>query len=348
MKIHAEKGFVKGLTMLVVGLGVLVVVVASLAKYTKPVNFNGFSGGSNDPFGTRNFLTNGGTQNPLLDVGQPSGSLINSGRTTTNTNTQTNTNTNTNSNTYSGTNNIPAGYSPYSKQITLSKGNTNTIQTYEENVRIRNTGNPVNITGWTLTNNKGTKPIENRQNSYFYPSQDVAIIGQGTEFLDPSGRYAIGPIVLNKNDTAIVITGGPFSQYSFPLSTSFRENICTGYLKTYPFNPALTKSCPYIKSDPAINTITDECYDYATRLGRCVDPAKDDKKRFEQQTSVCRAFLSARLNYPGCVAQNRQSLNFATNTWRVFLGQKREMWATRRETITLYDKQGLIVDQISY
>jgi hypothetical protein len=232
---------------------------------------------------------------------------------------------------------LSAGNGPYS------------IQPFEEYVSLRNSGGgSINITGWTLTNSKGTRPIETSQNSYVYPVADSATIGQGTEFLDPSGNFQVGSIVLRSGDSATVTTGRPFSQFPFSISTSFRENICEGYLKNYPFQPSLNYACPFPSDDPAIGTVTDECYDYMRSLGRCEDPQKTDKDNFDLRTYQCRSFMTARLNYPGCVMNHRNDPNFSLKEWRIFLGKDRQLWADRRETITLYDAKGLIVDQISY
>jgi hypothetical protein len=58
--------------------------------------------------------------------------------------------------------------------------------------------------------------------------------------------------------------------------------------------------------------------------------------------------MATRLNYPSCVARNQNSAGFSTNEWRVFLGQKLELWASSKESITLYDRAGNVVDRISY
>lgn len=312
-----NRGFIKSLVVLVVGGCSVLFVLALLASYVKPsggaLNFNT----SLSAFPANNMLPTSGT-----------GSLI--GRRPV---------SNTNTNTLA---------SSYTNKVTLSRGNVTTAQPYQEYIVIRNSGPAVNITGWSLTNGKGTKPIQNSQNTYFFPTPDVAVIGQGTEYLDPSGKQYASNIILKSGDTAYVMTGGPFSQYSFPIPTSFRENVCTGYLKVYPFNPPLSRSCPDVRNDPAIGTITDQCYDYATRISRCLDPEKDDEERYDEQTSQCQVFLSSRLNYPSCFNRNRYDDDFLLKRWRIFLGKGREMWASRREIITLYDSSGKIVDQLSY
>lgn len=242
--------------------------------------------------------------------------------------------------------------SPYAGDVSLTAGNASyAIQTYEEYVTLRNSGGPVNITGWVIANGKGSRPIEYAYNNYVYPTADSGIIGEGTGFLSPDGVFQTGQIILEKGDTAIIQTGKNFSQFPFPISTNFRENICVGYLADYPFTPSLSLSCPALTNDPFIRTVTDECYDYMNSLGRCFDPqdgTRAEREKFDKLTTQCRAFVSARTNYQGCVANNKDRPNFATNQWRIFLGKERELWAKNRETITLYDAQGDIVDRVTY
>ncbi len=326
------------LTMLVVGFCVIFIVIMMIAKSVGP-NAKGLfgSGLSNSSTGGTSGFSS--YSNPLLDFGNSAGRL------------------DSGSNSYpsSGSNNVSEtvndGQSPYANRIHLSRGNSSySAQPYEEYVSIRNSGDAsINITGWTLVNGKGSRPMQNSGNSYFYPTPDTAIIGQGTEFLDPSGNFQVGAIVLKPRDEAFMITGGPFTQYPFSIYTSFRENICESYLESsYPFQPALSRSCPNVLNDESANTITYECEKYVSSINRCTNPEKRDAKRFEAQTSQCKNFIRSHMNYPACVANNRYSENFSLNRWRVFLGKKAEMWRSKDESITLYDSKGLIVDEISY
>lgn len=330
MKTHARTGgFIKALTILVVGLGVIFIVFVVLAKYIGPQTFNTI--GRVSTISTNSTVGNIPTEtkvNPLLDFGTDGG-YVNTNRGIPNTD--------------------GIGISPHSGKVFLTSGSASwTAQPADEYVMIKNSGEPVTITGWVLTNGKGSRPIENTGNSYFYPTADSAVIGEGTEFLDPSGVFTVGPIILARGDNAIVTTGGPFGAFPFSIYTSFRENICDGYLKYYPFEPALTRNCPYPSEDALIRTVTDECYAYMSSLGRCKDPERDDKTNFDEQTSLCKNFMRARLTYPMCVQNNKHKAGFSLSQWRVFLGKKSQLWASQRETITLYDSKGLIVDQVSY
>lgn len=337
---NMNEGFVKALTLIVVGICVLFIVFAGVSRYVGPQagTLLNLTKGVVPTSGTSatgaNGLANTGT-NPLLKfLDEPSQSLGGSYDSSV-----------------GASNNISDGSrSPYAGQIYLGGGNSSySIQPFEEYVTLQNNGSrAVNVTGWTLTNSKGTRPIQTSSNSYIYPAAESATIGQGTTFLNPSGVFQIGPIILLPGDNAIVTTGQPFSQFPFSIYTSFKENICEGYLKDYPFEPQLSYACPYPTNDKDIRTVTSECYTYMQSLSACEDPQKYDKKNFDQQTSQCKDFMTARLSYPRCVALHGDDSNFTTHQWRIFLGKQREMWASQRETITLYDASGLIVDQISY
>jgi hypothetical protein len=331
--IGKREGFIKALTLIVVGGCFVLILFAVLAQYVGPQlkNISNPEGASSGSTGSDYF----NAPNPLL----PSVETPIYGSSGNNYYTD------------GGTNSAAPvkGHSPYAGKVTLNSGNASySAQPFEEYVSIQNNGGPVNITGWTLTNGKGTRPIQNTQNNYFYPTADSATIGQGTEFLDPSGRFQLSPIILAAGDTVIVTTGGPFASYPFSITTSFRENICLGYLENYPFTPSVNQYCPYPAQDPDIRSVTDECYDYLQSINRCTNPEKQDKKRFDNLTTQCRNFITARFNYPSCVARNQGNPGFSSNQYRVFLGKKAELWASRRETITLYDTNNLIVDQISY
>ncbi|MEK7607908.1 MAG: hypothetical protein AAB484_03260 [Patescibacteria group bacterium] len=323
-----NRGIIKALIAIVVGLSVLFLLFAMAAKYTAPIGSSPSSSGgsySTDYMGKTNSLLN------FLDSANY-GNYSGGGSDRT------------------AVSNIDSkNRSKYSGKVYLSSGNASyTIQPYEEYITIKNDGAPVNITGWKVTNAKGTRPIEYSQNSYVYPSAESGTIGQGTGFLDPSGKYSVGNIILGTDDTAIITTSGPFSYFPLPITTNFRENMCLGYLENYPFSPPIEQQCPYPTNDSQIRTVTDECYDYLQSLSRCQNPQKTDIERFDELTSQCRAFIKVRLNYPSCVANNRYSPNFASKQWRIFLGKSHQLWAANREIITLYDATNLIVDQISY
>ncbi len=317
-----ERGIIKALVMLTIGICAIFLVLAFLSKsFVGKGSFGNFTMPSP---GTTNVAVQ---TNPLLDFGGQTYITKDS---------------------YQSAGSKETNRSPYANKVTLSSVIAfYSIQPIEEYIEIQNSGEPVSITGWKLVNGKGSRPVEQSNNSYFYPTPDTAIIGQGTEFLDPSGSYNVGPIVLKNGDRAIVTTGGPLTQFSFSIPTSFRENMCLGFLKNYPFEPRVNAACPVITQDKDMRTVTSQCYDYLSSLRRCENPEVENKARFDEQSSHCKAFVRERQNYPSCVTRSKNLSNFSSSQWRIFLGKKTEMWAERRETITLYDAQGLIVDQIT-
>jgi len=317
------RGFIKHATLLVVLLGFLVIFFFKFAQFFKPSAFV-------DKASNAGSYSDGGT-NPLLDFQGVNDSY---------TNAYNNSSTDISS----------ANRSPYAGRVYLSSGNASyAYQSYEEYVTIRNSGAPVTVTGWVLANSKGARPIENSGNNYLYPVNDSAVIGQGTEYLSPEGVYTNSPIVLKTGDSAYVITGGPFIQFRMPITTSFRENICLGYIDDdYPWSPQVRRDCPTPSQDPSITSVTQECYDYVKNLNRCEDPERGDKNNFDLQRTPCKDFIRERFTYQGCVAKNSNKPGFTTNQWRIFLGKKSQLWRDENEIITLYDAQGRIVDQVKY
>jgi hypothetical protein len=324
-----NRGFIKHILLFVVLLGFLVIFFTVFAKYFKPSAF--IDRAATTPYTD----TISDRTNPLIDFQGTndvySGTSGGSGAGTTNTS--------------SG-----SIRSPYAGKVYLSVGNASyAYQPYDEYVTLRNSGTPVVITGWVLTNGKNTRPIENTSQNYAYTLSDSAMIGEGTEFLSPEGKYVTGPITLKNGDTAILTTGGPFSNFQLPIQTSFRENICLGYFdQDYPWSPQLRLDCPTPSQDPQIGTVTQECYDYLRYTNRCEDPEREDKEAFDALRSPCKEYIRTRFTYDGCVATNRDKSGFSTSQWRVFLGKKFELWRKENETITLYDAQGRLIDQVKY
>ena len=323
-----NRGFIKHAVLFVVLLGFLFIFFSIFAQYLKPSTFidRATSTSYSDTINNRT--------NPLIDFKDANDTYKGSSYGSTG----------------GTTGNVGGTRSPYAGKIYLSTGNASfAYQTYEEYVTIRNSGSPVSITGWVLTNGKNTRPVETTSQNYAYMLSDSAMIGEGTEFLSPEGKYSTGPIVLKNGDTAVVVTGGPFNNFKLPISTSFRENICLGYLDSdYPWSPQIRLDCPTPSSDPDIGKVTQECYDYLRNTNRCEDPEKEDKEAFDELRSPCKEFIRTRLTYDGCVATNKDKSGFSTSQWRVFLGRKFELWRKENETITLYDAQGRLIDQVKY
>ena len=185
----------------------------------------------------------------------------------------------------------------------------------------------VNITGWTFQNKKGLKitidkgiflPFLARVN----PVQDI--------FLEPGAE-------------AIVITG------KSPVQASFRLNICTGYFnQAENFIPSLPGQCPdpeeIAQKQNLYQTDDNVCFNYVKSLSRCVMPLNAPYEVSEH----CQNFLSEHISYNGCVNDYKKEENFYAKDWRIYLGRDSEFWAKRYEKITLLDKEGKLVSELSY
>src|SRR3989344_1392514 len=145
-----NRGIIKVLIVLVVGFSVLFLIFAMAAKYVTSPRQASLSDGSY-------FSSNYGEKtSPLLNF-LDSGNYGNYGNFSGGSDRKVSDIDSKNRSQYTG-------------KVYLSSGNANyTIQPYEEYITVKNDGAPVNITGWKVTNSKGTRPIEYSQNSYVYP-----------------------------------------------------------------------------------------------------------------------------------------------------------------------------------
>ncbi len=168
-------------------------------------------------------------------------------------------------------------------------------------------------------------------------------IGEGAEIYEASGGSLIGTIMLNPGDEAIVASSRS------PIGASFRVNRCSGYLDQFQeYRPQLAHECPYADSEArfaAGSVVTDnECISYLESMGQCRIESAPSTDLSEQ----CRAFITSRLTYQGCVAAHRNDSNFKARQWRVFLGYSGELWREKREVLVLLDESGRVVDSFSY
>lgn len=199
----------------------------------------------------------------------------------------------------------------------------------KEYVTVRASGankNPVNVTGWRLENGSGNSVAIERADALPYPSREGAA----------------GDILLAPGDTLYVITGRS------PLGYNFRTNLCIGYFQqNTTFVPALPEQCPLLEDEVSPHAVNDLCLDFIEDVSRCTTPTNNDliERRVEP---VCREIVLERTQYGWCVDQHRNDANFRGGAWYVYLGRLDEFWKERRETITLRDGSGSVVDSISY
>jgi hypothetical protein len=167
-----------------------------------------------------------------------------------------------------------------------------------------------------------------------------AYLPQGAE-IPQSGRVnMLASIQLAAGDTMIIVSGRS------PVGVSFRENKCTGYFEErQDFRPPLTQACPtsYQEYDRFYEDDDDEaCLAYIRTIPYCATDTEGDAR------ASCEEFVEDYLNYDGCVAAHEDDSDFRGRTWRVFLGQKDELWRKDGETILLLDAEGKVVSQFSY
>ncbi len=144
---------------------------------------------------------------------------------------------------------------------------------------------------------------------------------------------------------SIIVTSG-----SSPVGTSFRENVCTGYLnELQTFTPELQTQCPSpygalpITAD-TIKMYGDECIDYVNDLDECHFPSSVPASL----SPACRSIIANTFSYNGCVNTHRNDTSFTLSTWRVYLGSKTELWRNTHDVIRLLDEKGQTVNVLTY
>lgn len=249
-------------------------------------------------------------------------------------------------------------------KIYLGLGNTYEIQPYLEYVTISTGDLPeegVNISGWSLTNNKGNRTYEYGGNTLSLTSDKVTISHAAKLFLTSNKNY-LTPIILHSGDRAILVTGEQPNRNPFAV-TSFQVNKCSGYLENmvgYDFTPSLSMSCPAPGKEVGVNSLSESCFNFIERMPYCHTPEFDKLKKVDGNwetgyvdgvgglSSQCKTYLKAHYSYEGCISYHAADKDFYSKEWRIFLNNPWELWAQKREVITLYDSLGKIVDQILY
>lgn len=225
--------------------------------------------------------------------------------------------------------------SPYSGRVTLSSGNVYARDPESEYLMLRaestnTTG--VNVSDWYLES---------------YVSEESASFPQGDRIIERWRSPASEDIVLLPGESAYLITG------ESPINTSFRENMCTGYLNDYEtFHPYLSRSCPYpmdeLKRYGKIDLDDDRCYDFIERLGSCTTPEEESYER-RIVGSVCSAFIEDTFNYNDCVRIHRYDPFFIRDGyWHIYLEERTELWRSEREIIRLMDGDDKVISVLEY
>lgn len=251
--------------------------------------------------------------------------------------------------------------SGYSKSIYLDSGNAAySYQPYEEYVTISNNGQEsVNITGWQLRNAKDKRTYDNTGALQHFAA-DTATIPQAALFISPYGTSIPQNVTLVSGETAIITTGNPGNQYPYRI-TSFKENICSGYIENlaeYKFTPTLSSRCPRPADEPGVSNLSTDCRKFIENMSSCHTPefdTRDSNGEICQNcvdgkplSNSCVNFIKSHFNYQGCIANHVNDPNFSLKTWRIFLGKGWEMWAKDYENIQLLDQFGKLITSRSY
>lgn len=221
--------------------------------------------------------------------------------------------------------------SPYRGQVRIAEhaGDGGPDAEYVAIQATESNSSPVSLAGWSLQSAvTGIRGFIPRGAGVFVvgvvnPQQDIA--------LDPGA-------------SAIVASGVS------PVGTSFRENICTGYLSQQrSFAPSLSRSCP----DPSqvipltaenIRLYGEHCIDFVQTIPSCTFPlAMPADLSYE-----CRAYVARKISYNGCVEDNRHRSSFLRASWRIYLGAGAELWRNSHDVVRLLDAEGRTVDVLVY
>ena len=188
---------------------------------------------------------------------------------------------------------------------------------------------PIDVSGWALASGKY------KERTLIPYGVQTLILGQ----TQPAER-----IVVSSGNQLIVTSG------KSPVGSSFRENMCTGYLAQYQdFTPSLSSRCPSPTKEfdtyytgPSFDAKF--CRDHVASIGSCeYDPFVP-----KELPSACKPFVDQYLHHNGCVATHRTEAEFLKDTWRIYLGKSRTLYADTYETVRLLDADGRIVDVYAY
>ena len=214
----------------------------------------------------------------------------------------------------------------------------------------------ISITGWVLKN-AGDKKMYSAGDRFVAGIATYVAIPYGTNLLYGDRPSTMLPIVLNPHDRAIIVSGQPVISSPISIDASFRVNKCSGYiedLRDYDFTPYLYSQCPRAETVVGPSAVDSECYNFVKRLGQCQNLVIERNRDGDQTINgrilpgLCKKSIETKLNYGACVAEFQNDADFYGNEWRIFLHRSSLLWASERETITLFDDRGKIVDELSY
>ena len=222
--------------------------------------------------------------------------------------------------------------SPYVGRIIFAEQNATESDATKEYVALAadvNNDGPITLSGWSLQSAVSGVRIG---------------IPLGAPLFMLGVVNSVQTIYLEPGASAIITTSVS------PVGTSFRENICIGYLnELQSFTPELSNQCPSpSESLPLtadnIRIYGDTCIDYVRNLPQCHFPSSVPAAL----SPACRSFITNTLSYNGCVNMHRNKVSFALPSWRIYLGLQAELWRNTHDVIRLLDDKGQIVDVLTY
>lgn len=222
--------------------------------------------------------------------------------------------------------------SPYAGKVSIQESSATESDVAQEYIQLtasENNTQPVAVTNWTLQS---------------AVSGARALVPQASPFFVLGVVNPVQSVYLEPGASVFITTGAS------PVGTSFRENICSGYLtELHTFTPELSNECPTppemlpMNAD-TLRTYGSSCFDYLGKLTQCHFPTTLPG----DLSSACRSFISNTMSYNGCISASRDRVPFALPTFRTYLGLRSELWSNSHDVIRLLDAEGRTVDVLTY
>ncbi|MFA5022951.1 MAG: hypothetical protein WC537_01635 [Candidatus Paceibacterota bacterium] len=259
-------------------------------------------------------------------------------------------------------------YSPYRDQISISANSVSTDSPNKEYITLSAHGNiqPINISGWTLKNGRDKKTYIVSGTAVRGQAVYVKIPDQGVVLYNPFNPSSNihGPITLRSGEKATITTGSVPTAGSVVINENFKINRCLGYVEdrpvnqrsgNYRFSPTLIYKCPTSRDLPSIDSLDQTCYDFVRSISSCHQPTDIYDKingtcldRNCKLSSFCQSFVKQNFNPLTCFRLYSADKDFIGDEWRIYLNRTWELWDKQRETISLFDRSGLLVTEKSY
>lgn len=181
---------------------------------------------------------------------------------------------------------------------------------------------PLNISEWSLENELGER----------------AELGVGVELVTPGQTPSPLPLLVASN-TTLLVGFGPS-----PLGVSFREHVCSGYLRgTVPLTPPIETRCPELSKNKSWSALDSSCKLLIESLPRCTVISPEHQS---DMNPVCESFLRTVPTYTSCMKEvGKEAL---LPQWRIFIERRNTFIHQDGGAVILRDDRGMIVDFFPY